>query len=93
MQETLNELWENWAKSEQEEGVAVVDRSLVPPVANALIFRFQVKKTIGVKDLESALNSIWRTCEPVNIFAIGEGIYLASFANASDCNRVLAKQL
>lgn len=58
MQESLKELWDSWNRSIPEEGVAVIDRSLVPPVHNALIFRFLTRKSIGVKDLETTLNSI-----------------------------------
>lgn len=92
MQETLNELWDSWNRSSPEEGVSIIDKSLVPPVNNALIFRFLARKSIGVKDLDAALNSIWRPSAPATIYAIGEGIYLVGFENSTDCNKVLARQ-
>lgn len=92
MHESLNEAWESWKKSLPEEGVSIIDRSLVPPVNNALIFRFLARKSIGVKDLAMALNSIWKPSSPVNVYAIGDGIYLVGFENSVDCNKVLARQ-
>lgn len=92
MQESLNELWEGWRRSESEDRVAIIEKSLVPQIKNALIFRFLTRKSIGVKDLEAALNSIWRTNAPANFFAIGEGIFLVGFENSVDCNKVLAWQ-
>lgn len=92
MQESLNEVWDSWKKSSPEEGTSIIDRSLVPPVNNALIFRFLARKSIGIKDLGTALNSIWRPSAPANVFAIGDGIYLVGFENSTDCNRVLARQ-
>lgn len=83
---------ESRARSESEEGISVVDRSLVPPVNNALIFHFVSYKTIGIKDLAAALNAIWKPSSPVTLYAIGESIYMVGFENATDCNRVLAKQ-
>lgn len=72
--------------------MAIVDQSLVMPVNNALAFRFVSRKSIGVKDLESALNAIWRPSSLPTIYAVGEGIYVADFENVADCNRILAKQ-
>lgn len=92
MQDSLNDVWDSWKRSSQEESISVIDRNLVPPVNNALIFRFASKKSIGVKDLGAALNSIWKPTAPVNVYAIGEGIYLVGFENVVDCNRVLARQ-
>lgn len=92
MQESLNDLWANWCKSEPEEGTTIIDRSFVPPVINALIFRFVSKKTIDIKDLGSALNAIWKPSALANLFAIGDGVFMAGFENAIDCNKVLARQ-
>lgn len=58
-------------------GKKCIDRSLVSPIKNALIFRFLTRKLIGVKDLEAALNAIWRTNAPVNLYAIGDGIFFS----------------
>lgn len=38
MHNNLNELWERWARSEWKNRVAIVDRSLVMPVNNVLVF-------------------------------------------------------
>lgn len=92
MHNSLNELWDRWARSKWENRVAIVDQSLVMPVNNALAFRFVSRKSIGVKDLESALNAIWRPSSLPTIYAVGEGIYVADFENVADCNRILAKQ-
>lgn len=92
MQESLNELWSSWYKSETEEGTTIIDRSLVPPVSNALIFCFVSKKTIGIRDLASALNAIWKPSAPANFFAIGDGVYIAGFENSLDCNKVMVRQ-
>lgn len=59
---------------------------------NALIFRFVAKRSIRLKDLENTLNSIWKPSNPTIISMVGEGIYIASFENISDYNKVLAKQ-
>lgn len=72
--------------------MSVIDRSLVPPVNNALIFRFLSKKSIGVKRPGSSLNSIWRPSAPATIYAIGDNIYLVGFENSMDCNKVYARQ-
>lgn len=79
-------------KSEQEEGITVVDQSRVPPVKNALIFRFLSRKNIGIKDLGAALNAIWKPSSPATVYTIGENVYLVSFECMADCNRILAKQ-
>lgn len=92
MQETLDELWQNWENTSAEQRSAILDRSLVPPVNNALIFRFANRKSMGIKDLGSALNSIWKPSSPANFFTIREGIFLVGFENSVDCNRVLARQ-
>lgn len=92
MQEILRELWESWSRSAAENEVVVIDSNLIPPVTNALIFRFVARKTIGIKGLEAALNAIWRPSSPANVYEIGEGIYIVRFESAMDCNRVLAKQ-
>lgn len=92
LQETLEEMWESWSKEEAKESVAVLNRNQVPRVNNALVFRFVLKKSIGAKDLEAALNSIWRTTAPVKVHAVGDGIYVADFQSMVDCNKVMAKQ-
>lgn len=92
LQETLNEVWDSWKRSMHEENVSIIDRSLVPPVNNALIFRFVMRKSIGIKDLGAALNSIRKPNAPANVYAIGEGIYLVGFESMLDCNKVLARQ-
>lgn len=43
--------------------------------------------------MEAALNSIWHPSAPVKIHAVGEGIFVADFQSAVDCNKILAKQL
>lgn len=72
--------------------MAVVDRNLVPPDNNALIFRFVSRKAIGVKDLGAALNAIWKPSSPVTVYAIGDGIYLVGFETSTDCNKILTRQ-
>lgn len=69
-----------------------IDRNMIPQIINALIFWFVARKTIGIKDLELALNAIWKPNSPVNLFAVGEEVNLVGFECASDYNRVLAKQ-
>lgn len=92
MQDSFNELLNSWIRSESESRIAMVNRSLIPPVSNALVFRFVSRKVIGIKDLESALNAIWRPSSPATVYSVGEGIFLVAFEGAADCNRVLAKQ-
>lgn len=92
LQETLDEMWEAWSKEEAKESVAILNSNQVPRVNNTLIFKFAIKKSIGSKDLEAALNAIWRPSAPVKIHAVGEGIFVAEFQNTVDCNKILAKQ-
>lgn len=70
LQETLDEMWETWSREESKESIAVLSRNQVPQVNNALVFRFVIKKSIGIKDLEAALNSIWRPGAPVKVYAV-----------------------
>lgn len=92
LQETLKEIWEEWNAHGSELGEAEVDESLIAPVKNALIFRFVAKRSIGIKDLENALNVIWKPNVPAIISMVGEGVYIAAFENIGDCNKVVAKQ-
>lgn len=92
MQESLNEVWQSWKRTVNEEDISNIDRSVVPLVDNALIFRFVTRKSIGTKDLGASLNAIWKPSSPANVYVIGDGIYLVGFENMNDCNRVLARQ-
>lgn len=81
-----------WPGSEEDNDEATIKENMIPQIVNALIFRFVAWKTIGVKDLELALNAIWKPDAPINPFAVGNEVYLVGFENAADYNRVLAKQ-
>lgn len=91
IQEALNEIWDEWNTFGSKAGEAEVNESLIVPVKNALIFQFVPRKSISLKDLETALNTIWKPSSSAIISAVGEGIFVAAFENMGDCNKIIAK--
>lgn len=89
MADEINMLWEKLSIfEEQSKTIAISNESLTNPV-QALVERFAMKKNIGVVELEGALKCIWDLELPSKIVAIGEGLFLFEFFDASEYNMIL----
>lgn len=90
--EKLKEMWENFQLNE-EEGVAIdIEGKGIPEILRrgdrSLISKIWLDWQIGKNIVETNMAKVWRLSKPATFTEMGRNIFIITFANHADKNRV-----
>lgn len=92
MEDMLTNLWNNLSLSENEATTIFIDLEKLSAPINALAGKLAMKKNISIFEIEKSLRVIWNVANRMEATLLGENLFMFSFHEARDCDRIIAKQ-